>query len=843
MKLVIGISHLIVDVIWLEVSLALLTVIFILSIHTTGAASSGQLPVLESPTGLCNPSCSCQMDGLYYSEGERWLAADDPCKIYRCSKDGHIDITENGCWFQESCKPVDSTWLEGCNTFTCVDKDNVTSYRLMETGCLLPGGECLSVGQRIVTGCDVMECQIYGGSLNVEKIHSGCLVDGRCMSIGKYWHDGCNVYKCSGSTFPLTLPNASMMWPDGEYAFLKPVTGCPTDVPELWRKELLTLPGALINSSSLSVAENYKMHIELCARSAVSASLGNLTLPEFRTHWQPGSYCILRNNKGCPRGFVSGDLLLAEGGGRSNNISSSTESEFHFCCRQDGNVLSEIVLPIDGMFVLFGNTDTNKCQSVKGMTHSGEYLTFTSTSAVPATRLGDTPSIQRIDGDLTLFLCLYDKINCGTKVLQNVSDVAGCFDDLGQFVPWNESLETDCVKRQCVTEAGENILRVVSEGCRDGGICKPVGTEIVRNCYSHICVLDPGSKTPYFKVTKVGCPWMDTCQAANTTWDYNCITYRCNASNEEGNYQWNVVPVTYACQWNNSCYEEGTSWSDGCIDYRCVVSRQTDLINWSVQTVRLACKGFSGNCVAVGQEVKENCITYKCTAMEDRIGLEIVSVGCDWNGSCMVEGRRWEDSEKCVEYECQKILTSAGSVMQVAVVGYGCMFNNSCKAVNSTWQDGCRTRKCVAMKRDKLIQRSIAPVSAGCDDEGVCRPVGYKKLTDTCMEYECLFNETYKDAFFSLVQGYCRSTNGSCHTLGSRWTEKQLTICVDYDCRKETLGYLSKATEQKCLDSSGVCRKVGSKGFSAIVKGKERQNCECVPSMNRLSAVTFSCKG
>ena len=41
----------------------------------------------------------------------------------------------------------------------------------------------------------------------------------------------------------------------------------------------------------------------------------------------------------------------------------------------------------------------------------------------------------------------------------------------------------------------------------------------------------------------------------------------------------------------------------------------------------------------------------------------------------------------------------------------------------------------------------------GCDDEGVCRPVAYKKVTPTCLSYECRFNKEFKDSFFTLAGG------------------------------------------------------------------------------------------
>ena len=45
---------------------------------------------------------------------------------------------------------------------------------------------------------------------------------------------------------------------------------------------------------------------------------------------------------------------------------------------------------------------------------------------------------------------------------------------------------------------------------------------------------------------------------------------------------------------------------------------------------------------------------------------------------------------------------------------------------------------------------SVYVHSSGCDDEGVCRPVGHKKMTPTCMVYECRFNDEFKDSFYTL---------------------------------------------------------------------------------------------
>ena len=95
-----------------------------------------------------------------------------------------------------------------------------------------------------------------------------------------------------------------MQWPEGQYALLKPDTGCPGDVPEMWKDGYRKHYGAGSNtfSSSLSLAGNYTsafMSHDFCVHGLVSdASL----LPRYKTYWEKGSYCILRSGGKCPRG-------------------------------------------------------------------------------------------------------------------------------------------------------------------------------------------------------------------------------------------------------------------------------------------------------------------------------------------------------------------------------------------------------------------------------------------------------------------------------------------------------------------------------------------------------------
>lgn len=95
-----------------------------------------------------------------------------------------------------------------------------------------------------------------------------------------------------------------MQWPEGNYALLKPKTGCPEDNPQSWSEGSRKHYGAGRNffSKALPLAGSYKeefMTHDFCIHGSTTASAA---LPKYKTYWEPGSYCILRKNGICPRG-------------------------------------------------------------------------------------------------------------------------------------------------------------------------------------------------------------------------------------------------------------------------------------------------------------------------------------------------------------------------------------------------------------------------------------------------------------------------------------------------------------------------------------------------------------
>ncbi|XP_052232788.1 uncharacterized protein LOC127845724 isoform X4 [Dreissena polymorpha] len=475
----------------------------------------------------------------------------------------------------------------------------------------------------------------------------------------------------------------------------------------------------------------------------------------------------------------------------------------------------------------------------------------------------------------------------GVNVLEIVS--GGCKAG-GQCVPEGNTTTVftgeACAKQFCKRQSNDSVatfvLEDLSKGCRDGDACEDIGSEIIRGCYTRQCIVDTTSKEPAFKVTDAACPWLETCVPANSTWSYNCMSYRCDILEAGGNYQRAVVPIEYGCgdgrgncvkvgdrlkgtcyeavcsmndnktqvsldvikgdcEWNGGCYQPNQTWADGCITYQCDVTRTTHDVNWNVKTISVGCKDFKSNCVPENEVISERCVDYMCKKSGDRVGLQAVSVGCTWGEGCKASNSTWTEDERCVQYQCLKKETPKGSVMEISVAGYGCVYNNTCKEVNATWADGCRTRKCVVKIANNMIQRSIDPITAGCDDQGICRPIGYKKVTESCAEYECQFNETYKDAFFTLSSGACKTKTGECKKVDQSWTEKRNDSCLTFQCQAVALGYVSRMTQQSCIDADGVCRPIGSTGFPAMVNNKRQPDCRCELSEAVASSLTIRC--
>ncbi|KAL4234548.1 hypothetical protein ACF0H5_006189 [Mactra antiquata] len=585
------------------------------------------------PTGHCDPICSCQMDGLYYSEGETWRRKNEPCTTYRCETDGTIATTGKGCLYKNECKQVNSTWTEACNTFTCIEGNAVSFYKLTEAGCSTAKADCLRVGDQIEDGCNILECQMNETTLSLNIIKTGCSVEDACIDIGSYWHDGCTIFTCDNvNNTPVSrvLLDEVMQWPEGNYALLKPEAGCPNDVPGQWTEgsRLHFSTGRNYFSNPLTLHGNYSpdfMHHEFCIHGTVSSKPSTL---KYKTYWEPGSYCILRRKGNCPRGFSDGYLMFDDKERNNSTVSTTSgdlpdgdygpDTGLYFCCRKDGSVHTPLVLPKEENFVLFMNKGETACQNVRGMDHSIQSFTFNGESGDKHQHRGQVPSIRIANNDLTLQFCHYSHKGCG------------CTDESGAFIAAHSQKEINCTTKKCVSEKGKTSLEIVTggcstngtckmegttwteflgdtcikkacirvidngtidfeidespPGCTDGEICQDVGTEIYRECFTSQCTLDTSANISMFKVIKADCPWLETCKASNSTWEHNCMMYQCDMSLVSGQYKWNVQPVGYGCSdGKGNCYEVGQNVSGPCFEAVCTLNENKTVVFLDVQ--------------------------------------------------------------------------------------------------------------------------------------------------------------------------------------------------------------------------------------------------------------------
>jgi hypothetical protein len=75
------------------------------------------------------------------------------------------------------------------------------------------------------------------------------------------------------------------------------------------------------------------------------------------------------------KGFSDGYVSFDDNQGKAKSVSLgdlpdgdfTTKTGLYFCCRKDGSVLTEIILPKDENFVLFMENGETECQTVRGL--------------------------------------------------------------------------------------------------------------------------------------------------------------------------------------------------------------------------------------------------------------------------------------------------------------------------------------------------------------------------------------------------------------------------------------------------------------------------------------------
>ena len=158
-------------------------------------------------------------------------------------------------------------------------------------------------------------------------------------------------------------------WPEGTFAFPEPKEGCPAGFVhgcryqdnEDWRNS-----NTFSNTMFLKGEFSTNLEVCYCLRQTSVSSYS----------WPPGRYCVNEYNS-CPTGFLSGQLKWDDENIMNLNSREGVlptgqynhDTVMRYCCRNDGNVNTPIVLPTSKPFVLYMHSRRG-CQKVRGMRES-----------------------------------------------------------------------------------------------------------------------------------------------------------------------------------------------------------------------------------------------------------------------------------------------------------------------------------------------------------------------------------------------------------------------------------------------------------------------------------------
>ncbi|CAL4155136.1 unnamed protein product, partial [Meganyctiphanes norvegica] len=171
---------------------------------------------------------------------------------------------------------------------------------------------------------------------------------------------------------PISATADSVYWPAEDYGLMKPISGCPL-VWESGSVEQDTQSKNEHDSEYLAgYVEKNRIRKEFCMKVGHADGVGE---------WPAGNYCIYRYGHQCPIGFTTGlvnweDRDLHEDNAHEGFLPdgdyTDRHTEINYCCRDDGSISDEIVLPTKDPFVLIRNT--LECQKVAGMTAKLQYI-------------------------------------------------------------------------------------------------------------------------------------------------------------------------------------------------------------------------------------------------------------------------------------------------------------------------------------------------------------------------------------------------------------------------------------------------------------------------------------
>ncbi|XP_066285437.1 uncharacterized protein [Branchiostoma lanceolatum] len=195
--------------------------------------------------------------------------------------------------------------------------------------------------------------------------------------------------ECKDLPFNTFMKNNSLVpffhteWPCGWYGLPKTNTGCPEPAGVTWRTGVRLQDTEDDNPNNRWTPGLHfdggfwknNMYQKFCIKTSRSEGSGN---------WPRGSYCIFMRH-GCPIGFGIGEVFWDD----KDSIDIFHKNKNHwkgelpdgiydhntlirYCCRNDGNANTRILLPNRSPFYLFRYRQG--CQQVAGMNVKEEYF-------------------------------------------------------------------------------------------------------------------------------------------------------------------------------------------------------------------------------------------------------------------------------------------------------------------------------------------------------------------------------------------------------------------------------------------------------------------------------------
>ena len=199
-----------------------------------------------------------------------------------------------------------------------------------------------------------------------------------------------------------------MTWPEGKFAFPEPSQGCPAGFVRGCRfqdNEDSDNRNHFERAHLLRGSFGRNIEMCYCVKNNEMSSLFD---------WQPGRYCIARKGGSCPGNFQAGSIYWDdEDSGNINRVSGvlpdgdyDHNTRKYYCCRGDGDVNQEILLPTTDPFVLY-QYNSRGCQKVAGMTATEIIIRYDNEDTRNGDACNDGPFNDSCGGNHRIYMCRY----------------------------------------------------------------------------------------------------------------------------------------------------------------------------------------------------------------------------------------------------------------------------------------------------------------------------------------------------------------------------------------------------------------------------------------------------